>query len=125
MKITIETIPHEQQDYPTVGNWKILSDGSLKIEVSDMGNEDYNFLVGTHEAIEVWLCKKRGITQEAVDAFDKSYEANRTEGDESEPGDDAAAPYRKEHFFATSIERLLASELGVNWNEYSDRVISL
>ena len=82
MKIEMLTIPHDQQDYPTVGNWKILPDGSLKIEVSDMGNEDYNFLVGIHEAIEVWLCKKRGITQQAVDDFDIAYEANRPEGDD-------------------------------------------
>jgi hypothetical protein len=119
MKIEIKTIPHEKQRYETVGDWQILPDGSLKIAVSEMGNDDYAFLVAIHEAIEVWLCKKRGITTEQVDTFDIVFEQNRADDDDSEPGDHPDAPYRKEHFFATSIERLLAAELGVDWETYS------
>lgn len=39
-----------------------------------------------------------------------------------EPGDDARAPYQREQFFATNLERLLAAELGVEWFAY-DRLV--
>lgn len=125
MKINMVTIPHKDHRYETVGDWEILPDGSINIEVSDMGNEDYAFLVAIHESIEVWLCRKRGISEESVNAFDVEYESKRKSGDESEPGDSPLAPYRKEHFFATSIERLICAELGVDWDEYSKTVMSL
>jgi hypothetical protein len=121
----METIPHSAQRYNTCGDWEINPDVSIEIRVSDMQNEDYAFLVAIHEAIEVWLCRKRGVTEDAVNAFDIAYEENRPEGDESEPGDHPDAPYRKEHFFATSIERLVAAELGVDWAEYDKTVMSL
>ena len=125
MKIQLRTIPHSEQRYETVGDWENLPEGSLRISVSDMGNDDYAFLVAIHELVEVWLCNKRGITDEAVSAFDIEYEKNRPEGDESEPGDHPDAPYRKEHFFATNIERMIALELGVDWEKYSKAVMSL
>ena len=125
MKIQLRTIPHSEQRYETVGDWENLPDGSLRISVSDMGNDDYAFLVAIHDAVEVWLCTKRGITDEAVSAFDIEYEKNRPEGDESEPGDHPDAPYRKEHFFATNIERMIALELGVDWAQYDQKVMSL
>jgi hypothetical protein len=125
MKIQLQTIPHSEQPYPTVGNWANLPDGSIQIDVSDMGNEDYALLVAVHELVEVWLCNKRSITDEAVSAFDIEYEKNRPEGDESEPGDSPESPYRKEHFFATNIERMIALELGVDWAQYDKAVMSL
>ena len=125
MKIQLKTIPHSSQRYETVGDWEIDKDGSIRISVSDMKNEDYAFLVGIHEAVEVWLCRKRGITQGSVDEFDILYEQNRPEGDLSEPGDSPWAPYQKEHQFATKIERQLAEELGINWDEYNSAVEGL
>jgi hypothetical protein len=125
MKIQLRTIPHSEQRYETCGDWENLPEGSLRISVSDMGNDDYAFLVAIHELVEVWLCNKRGITDEAVSAFDIEYEKNRPEGDESEPGNHPDAPYRKEHFFATNIERMIALELGLDWEKYSKAVMSL
>jgi hypothetical protein len=76
--------------------------------------------------VEVLLCKERGISQELVDKFDMEYEASRSEWDTtSEPGDAAGAPYKKEHFFATTVERLLAAELGVDWEKYGAEVQAL
>lgn len=125
MKIQLRTIPHSEQRYETCGDWENLPEGSLRISVSDMGNDDYAFLVAIHELVEVWLCNKRGITDEAVSAFDIEYEKNRPEGDESEPGNHPDAPYRKEHFFATNIERIIAAELGIDWATYNKAVMSL
>lgn len=125
MRISIRTIPHSQQRYPTVGDWIWDKNGDLIICISDMGNKKYEFLVALHELIEVMLCKERGITQLEVDDFDIAYEAKRNYGDFSEPGDDPKAPYYNEHQFATCLERLMALELGVNWKEYDEKVSSL
>jgi hypothetical protein len=125
MKIIIETIPHKSQQYPTVGDWRRDAEGNLRIFVSEEIGDKYALLVAIHELIEVSLCEDRGITVEEVDAFDKAFENNRAKGNVDEPGDDPKAPYRKEHFFATSLERLMAAELGVDWQKYDDAVNAL
>jgi hypothetical protein len=124
MNILLETIAHEAQRYPTVGDW-VMDGDSIRIMVSKMEPEDYSFLVALHELVEVWLCRKRGISQEAVDAFDIEFEKNRPEGNVDEPGDDPKAPYVREHQFATKIERLMAEELGVEWDAYNAAVENL
>lgn len=128
MKIIIESIPHEDQRYETVGDWFEDPDGTIHVKVSDMGNDDYALLVALHELHEFWLCRKRGITEETVTEFDVQFEKDRAKGlheEEDEPGDDPAAPYKKEHFFATNLERMFALEMGVDWNDYDDAVMSL
>ena len=126
MKITIETIPHKDQDYDTVGCWKFdAADGDLHILVSALGDWRREALIAFHEIAEALLCRSRHIDTKQVDAFDFAFEAKRAEGDTSEPGDDPACPYRREHFFATTVERLLAAELGVDWAEYERAVNAL
>ena len=127
MDFKIETIPHEQQRYPTCGDYeKVLS--LMLIRVSKMNNEHYEFLVQLHEMVESYLCHARDIAEEDITAFDKKFEEDRKNlqwGDELEPGDAYNAPYRREHFFATSIERLMAAELGVDWTRYERTVQDL
>jgi hypothetical protein len=138
MKIHIETIPHSSQRYPTVGDWFYDTDGTLHIKVSQMSDERYAILVAIHELIETVLCKHRHISQESVDKFDMAFEAERealikTGGTAkqhaeivgAEPGDDPAAPYNKEHCFATGIERLMAAELDVKWVTYDNEIQNL
>lgn len=129
MDILVRTTPHESQRYPTVGDWQFPDDHSvMTVTVSEMNNEDYEFLVGIHEQIEAYLCHKRGISDEIVTAFDKVYEERRAKGViqyQGEPGDHPRAPYKKEHFFATTVERLIAAELGVDWGKYDAKVSSL
>lgn len=125
MNIRIETIPHNAQNYDTVGDWRFDRKGNLIIRVSEMGNWKYEILVAVHELMEVALCKDRGISTEKVDRFDKAFEASRMAGNEDEPGDDPKSPYRNEHFFATSVERLFAAELKVDWKEYDKAVNAL
>lgn len=127
MKITIETIPHDQQRYPTCGDWQFVKPDELAIRVSEMGNPDYSFLIGIHEAVEAWLAVKRsgpGVEKQ-LDAFDMAYEDARKDGDESEPGDDIECPVYLEHQVATGIERILAGLLGVDWNIYNSAVEDL
>ena len=124
MHITIRTIPHEQQRYETCGDWQEFGEDTI-INVSEMGDSLAEILVGIHELVEVVLCRHRGISQEIVDKFDKHFEATRLKDDTSEPGDYPLAPYRKEHFFATNIERMIAHELGVDWAKYEEIVNTL
>ena len=128
MKTIIETISHKAQKYPTVGDWRNDPDGTLRIRVSDMKNEDYEFLIALHELVEQHLCKKRGITFEAVDEFDIEFERQRAKSlslSTAEPGDNRFAPYRNEHCIATGVERIVAAALGVNWSDYETAVNSL
>lgn len=130
MHIYIDTIAHEEQRYPTVGDWwfpKLAPHSGFyaEIRVSRMSKEDYEFLVGIHEQIEAYLCYKRGISEQAVSDFDIAFEAVRAPENTDEPGNDPLAPYHKEHLFASEIERQLAKELGVNWEEYDAEVNAL
>ena len=127
MEIEIKTIPHRSQRYETVGDyWN--DEAGEHIRISEMGNKDYEFLVAFHELGEKYLCERLGIKMEDIDAFDIKFEEERKNGlhsEEDEPGDDIRAPYRKEHFFMTSLERLMAEQLGVDWSEYEKTVIKL
>jgi hypothetical protein len=120
--IHIALVDHQVQEYPTAGNWKTAADGQWFLTISRLGDWRYEFLVALHEQIEMALCKQRGISEAAVTEFDLTYEANRPEGDDSEPGHDPKAPYHHEHVTAEKIERLIAQELGVDWESY-DRTV--
>lgn len=129
MNIIIKTISHKEQVYETVGDWRFDDKGNLNIFVSEMGDWKKELLVALHELVEVALCKDRGIKQKDVDSFDIEFEKVRAVypgiiGNQ-EPGDMISAPYHKEHVLATSIEKYVASELGVNWQEYEEVVQSL
>ena len=145
MKITIETIPHTEQRYPTVGDWYFTRDGQivdgmfgvdeLVIRVSQLGDWREELCIALHELVEVAMATKNGITVAQVDAFDKAYEAARqqkldaakTEAEQDlllidEPGDDPLCPIKREHCIATGIERILAAELGVDWKPYEEKI---
>lgn len=121
----VQTIPHQQHPYETVGFWTRAPNGSWRIDVSRLDDWRYEYLVALHELVEMALCVQRGITEEAVTAFDVAYEATRLDGDTSEPGDNPDAPYVKEHAVASTIERLVAGELGVDWDAYEVAVSAL
>ena len=122
LKITIETIPHNKQRYPTVGDWWYGADASIHIAVSDMGDWKKEAAVALHELAEMLMCKACHVSPAEVDAFDTKYEENRAFGDLSEPGDHPLAPYRRQHIIATTFERVFAAELGLDWNEYNEKV---
>jgi hypothetical protein len=128
LNIKIKTINHEEHPYPTVGNYADTHVGGRLITVSNMANEDYELLVAIHELIEQHLCAKRGISEQDITAFDVKFEKEREagkRGPDEEPGFAKNAPYRREHAFATKIEKMLAKELGVEWELYDQTVMSL
>ena len=117
LRVDMQTLPHRFQRYNTVGDW--MGDEKHRvIFVSEMSNNDYEFLVGLHELIEQALCLKRNITDAEVTKFDKSFKGE-------EPGDSPDAPYFKEHRFATKIEKMVCKELGISWIKYCEFLDSL
>jgi hypothetical protein len=120
MRITIETIRHEDQRYSTCGDWLFPDPNHLVVHVSEMGDWRYEMAVAAHEMVEALLCQASGVSQEQVDAFDNSFSS-----EDGEPGDDPEAPYHKQHCFATAVERLLIAALGVSWADYEEAVEAL
>ena len=114
--LTVNVIPQSKQRYPTVGDWMFDGLGDLNMKISDMGNRDYEFMVAIHEAVEAWLCRKRGISEESVTAFDTSEYGLKLE----DPGSDPKAPYHKEHMLALKIEKMICKEMKLNWDEYEN-----
>lgn len=146
MKIIIETIPHASHRYSTVGDWytrtemvessriddtSATSKEVLHIRVSqELADQNPLFavLVAVHELVEQQLCAHDGVTEQAVDEFDKKFEADREaglHGETDEPGDASDAPYRVQHGVASGVERLLGALLGVDWNKYDEAVNAL
>lgn len=126
--IKISFIPHKRQRYNSLGDWIVGSDGNHEIFISQFSDERYSWLVAIHEMIELILCLFRNISQKEVDDFDMQFEKEREEGlhsPEAEPGDSPLAIYRREHFTATNIERILAPEFGISWHEYEKEAQSI
>ncbi len=123
-RIMAITVRHENQRYDTVGDYSDMH-GVTLFTISDMENAQYEALVLVHELVEKILVDARGISNKSIDDFDIQFEQNRDPGDESEPGWDTSAPYHREHAFAEKIERLVAAELGVDWDAYDKTVTGL
>lgn len=125
MNITLRTAPLSEIRNKQCGDWQINEDGSMEILAAEMPNIHHSFLILLHELVEAYLCNDRGITDEAVTAFDAQFEREREEGKhglEEENGDDERAPYRREHFSASNFERLMAAELVVVWAKYEKEI---
>lgn len=115
MKIILECVQPEDmrlEPYrqPGCGDWFFsTANGDLHIKVvgPDIFDHDEAFLCALHELIEAKLCFRAGVTQGAVDAFDKAFVGD------GEPGDDPRAPYRRQHRAAMMIEHQTALFLGL------------
>ncbi len=123
--IIVETIPYDQMRYPSVGDYTSDENGALTVKIAELPDWRYVRLVAIHEIIEATLCRQDGVTDAEIDAFDIAFEANRPEDDDSEPGDDPAAPYRRQHLMATAIEKMIAAALGVDWKTYEEAINAL
>lgn len=131
--IVIETIPHCEQRYPTVGDYfqeressaMLITPGVERVRVSNMENPDFEFLVALHELVEWWCAARHGVHEDDITGFDELFEQMRRPGDLREPGDSMEAPYHREHVFATAIEKLVARQIGVDWETYGRAVEAL
>jgi hypothetical protein len=126
MRINIQTIPHNKQRYETLGDY-FDKKGIAEIRVSNLKNNDMEFLIAIHEMFEQYACRKYGVKEKDITAFDKMFENERLQGKWTmeEPGNDPRAPYRRFHFQSENIERLAASYLDVDWSKYERRCIDV
>lgn len=117
MNIHIIKVLKSEMRYDTAGDWYYDEAGDLVIKVAtdflEFPTDDHHNLVGLHELVEVLLCRKRGITQEMVDAFDMGPGSYDVIPEDEESGDQEGAPYRREHRFAMLVEHMMAHELGL------------
>lgn len=124
MNISIKVIkPNEHRPQITGADWYFDESGDLHVRVTEMGNWKYEATLAIHEAIEAILCKAAGVTHQQVDAYDIPYEAIHSI--KCNAGDEPDAPYVRQHGFATAAERILATELGINWLAYDQAVEKL
>jgi hypothetical protein len=130
-EINFKVIPQLAQRYETAGDyWQDhpLPSAPWQFRVSVMENPDYEFLVLIHELTEWYLTQRRGIEEPTIAAFDQAFEERRKRREvdqDAEPGDDPTAPYHREHVFATRVEKLVAEELGADWETYDRAILSL
>lgn len=121
LSLSIRTYPIKAMKYKTIGDWEnrlneLFRHRYIDALVANTGDDDYNFLIGLHELIEAYLCHKHGILEEQVTEFDTDHPET------DNPGELPDAPYRWEHQFAELIERQVARELLIDWEEYDKRV---
>jgi len=127
-EISIKIIPHENQRYPTCGDYWYDTEGVLQVRISDMQNEIYHKMVMIHELIEEAITKHNGISEQTITDFDLYYEERRKQGlvpELSEPGFDDNAPYKLAHTFATGVEMGICAMAKVNFLDYDNKVESL
>lgn len=131
LKVAIVTLKHEEQRYPTVGDWFYHVNGDelkITIFVSEMSDVRYVFLVAMHELYECFACYLAGISEEIVTKFDVEFEEERKAGRHklfAEPGDSENAPYHIQHVRATDHEKQMSLDFGVDWTTYETEVNSL
>jgi len=116
--ISVDVIPHSEQEYDTCGNYG-GNDECWWIEISKLPKWQCEALVLIHELVEMVLTERRNISWKKITEFDNQHPNS------DEPGNLLDAPYHKEHLFATRIEAMLAKELGVQWKEYDKAINKL
>lgn len=116
--VTIEVVEHSDQKYDTCGNYGEGLD-CWWMEISKLPKWQYEALIAIHELVEMVLTKDRKISWDKITKFDNTFI------DEDDPGNMKIAPYHKEHKFATKLEKMLCSELGLDWKKYDKAVNSL
>lgn len=127
LDIQIKTVPKRLVRAEQSGDWWYNHDRIIGAVMEGVYPPDNELMIGIHEVIEAWLCRKLGITDEEVVKFDTMYEAERKTGkhkNSDEPGDDPRSPYRLPHMAATHVERAVGSALNVQWTEH-ERLVSL
>lgn len=117
MNINIQVIPPEQMRPEVDGaDWYFDANGDLQVRVCPMSDWKRETLLAIHEAVEAIMCREHGISHHVVDQWDLEF--NKTHAFDVNAGDFTDCPYRREHCAASAIERVLALELNVPWQEY-------
>jgi hypothetical protein len=119
--ISVDVVPHAEQDYDTPAAWEEVVPVEWMVEVSDLGDWRYNLLTALGQQIELALCKQAGVTSEQIQAFAVAHGKRRRAGDsdyQGAPGDHPDAPHKKAYRFAQQMLKQIAPELGIVWSRY-------
>lgn len=100
----------------TGADWWFDENGDLQVRVSKLSDWRFEAALMLHEIAESLICKHTGVTVAQVDEWDKHYD--KTHEFDLNSGDDPFAPYKKEHTFATAIERIFTGATDVDWLTY-------
>src|SRR5579859_7350733 len=108
----------------TGADWWFDIYGDLQVRVAtELEDWREQVSLAMHEATEAILCKYDGVTVQDVDRFDITYgKENRVD---LNAGDDPKSPYRRQHTFATAVERILTGYMNVDWLPYDERLSAL
>ena len=115
-EISIKIIPHDDQSYPTYGNYWVDENGVLQVRISEFDDPDVAFRTMIHELAEAHRCAKRGLDFREIDEFDLAHL------DSDDPGLLKCAPYHTEHMQSDQLERLLCVQDGVKWEDHYNAV---
>jgi hypothetical protein len=119
VRIEIKSVDPAAICYSTCGDWRWLPDGGLQVSVPEYGmRDDDAFLVALHEMVEAWSCKKSGVNEEKVTAWDIAHP------DAEEPGELPDSPYLPDHQLAMEVERKVCAEIGIDWDEHEKWVVN-
>lgn len=123
MDIHIKVIPRGEMRPEVDGaDWYFDEKGDLQVRVAPMSDWRYEIALAFHEAFEAALCKDHGVSQQEVDAFDRAFELAHPDQPDLNAGDEQTAPYRREHNYATIVDRLFIGACGLNWKDYDDEL---
>ena len=116
--IRVDSIPHLDQRYPTIGDWQTHPvPGStadiLQIRVSRMPNSIHEYPLIIHELVEALLCHAAGISDTDVDGWDFMHRPDL------DPAADPRCPYHAQHIAATDLEYRMCQHLGIPLDEYN------
>jgi len=119
MKIAIITIDPSENRYGTVGDWIFANNGDLLVTTTRCGNKDTELLVAVHELVEAYLCRRDGIDEEVVSAWDIAHP------DAEEPAEVEGSPYFNHHACAIEVEKVICKYLNIDWEEHQQRVADI
>jgi len=104
--------------YKSYGDYWETVEGIVCFRAVSLHNPWYEWLIFLHEIVEYILIKRAGIKIEDIDHYDMEFEKNRKVDNHEDPGDSYQAPYHRQHQWAMSCERLMASMMRIRWSDY-------
>jgi len=116
-RIEVKFIDPKHQRFGEVGDWFYdAHEDKMIVFVNQMVDWRSELAVAIHEIYESVSCLANDIDQTDVDAFDKQFHREMTDG--SEAGDSKDAPYFFEHKGATFVEKEVCSQSGISWKDH-------
>lgn len=90
--------------------------------------KDYQFLDLTRREIEEYLCARDGVDEEAIRVFTERFNKMKEEFPDlvghMESGDHADAPHNKQHKIAVMMEKWLADNMQIDYEQYQKTIYS-